>query len=77
MLFDPRESIDFNGNTGPFIQYTHARICSVLRKADEAGIDHATVDPNVELLRRRSSSSSRSTNSPPSSGRRATPTRLR
>ena len=38
MLFDPRESIDFNGNTGPFIQYTHARICSVLRKANEAGI---------------------------------------
>ncbi len=35
MLFDPRESIDFNGNTGPFIQYTHARIKSVLRKADE------------------------------------------
>ena len=39
MLFDPRESIDFNGNTGPFIQYTHARIRSVLRKAEEAGID--------------------------------------
>ncbi len=39
MLFDPRESIDFNGNTGPFIQYTHARICSMLRKAAEAGID--------------------------------------
>lgn len=39
MLFDPRESIDFNGNTGPFIQYTHARIRSVLRKAQEAGID--------------------------------------
>ena len=39
MLFDPRESIDFNGNTGPFIQYTHARICSILRKAAEAGID--------------------------------------
>ena len=38
MLFDPRESIDFNGNTGPFIQYTHARIRSVLRKAQEAGI---------------------------------------
>ena len=37
MLFDPRESIDFNGNTGPFIQYTHARICSILRKAAEAG----------------------------------------
>ncbi len=34
MLFDPKESIDFNGNTGPFIQYTHARIRSVLRKAD-------------------------------------------
>jgi arginyl-tRNA synthetase len=32
MLFNPAESIDFNGNTGPFIQYTHARICSVLRK---------------------------------------------
>ena len=40
MLFDPRESIDFNGNTGPFIQYTHARICSVLRKASEQGIDY-------------------------------------
>ena len=40
MLFDPRESIDFNGNTGPFIQYTHARICSVLRKAEEAGIEY-------------------------------------
>ena len=40
MLFDPRESIDFNGNTGPFIQYTHARICSVLRKAEEASIEY-------------------------------------
>ncbi len=39
MLFDPKESIDFNGNTGPFIQYTHARIRSVMRKAEEAGID--------------------------------------
>ena len=38
MLFDPRESIDFNGNTGPFIQYTHARIRSILRKANESGI---------------------------------------
>ncbi|WP_300737234.1 arginine--tRNA ligase [uncultured Alistipes sp.] len=44
MLFDPRESIDFNGNTGPFIQYTHARICSVLRKAAEAGIDFEGTD---------------------------------
>ena len=38
MLFNPKESIDFNGNTGPFIQYTHARICSILRKAEEQGI---------------------------------------
>ena len=38
MTFNPKESIDFNGNTGPFIQYTHARICSVLRKAAEQGI---------------------------------------
>ena len=38
MTFNPKESIDFNGNTGPFIQYTHARICSVLRKAEEQGI---------------------------------------
>ena len=38
MLFDPKESIDFNGNTGPFIQYTHARIKSILRKAKESGV---------------------------------------
>lgn len=38
MTFNPKESIDFNGNTGPFIQYTHARIKSVLRKAEEQGI---------------------------------------
>ncbi|MET3126264.1 arginyl-tRNA synthetase [Arcicella rosea] len=38
MLFNPEESIDFQGNTGPFIQYTHARICSILRKAHEQGI---------------------------------------
>jgi len=38
MTFNPKESIDFNGNTGPFIQYTYARIRSVLRKAQEAGI---------------------------------------
>ena len=38
MLFNPEESIDFNGNTGPFIQYTYARIRSILRKATESGI---------------------------------------
>ncbi len=38
MLFNPEESIDFNGNTGPFIQYTHARIRSILRKAESAGL---------------------------------------
>lgn len=41
MLFNPEESIDFNGNTAPFIQYTHARIRSMLRKADEASIDYS------------------------------------
>ena len=39
MMFNPVESIDFQGNTGPFIQYTHARICSITRKAKESGID--------------------------------------
>ncbi|MGN0224847.1 MAG: arginine--tRNA ligase [Prevotella sp.] len=39
MLFNPEESIDFNGNTGPFIQYTYARIRSILRKAEVSGID--------------------------------------
>ena len=41
MTFNPKESIDFNGNTGPFIQYTYARIRSVLRKAAEQGITGA------------------------------------
>ncbi|MEE3406325.1 MAG: arginine--tRNA ligase [Candidatus Cryptobacteroides sp.] len=48
MLFNPKESIDFNGNTGPFIQYTHARICSILRKAEEQGIAFASVPQDVE-----------------------------
>jgi arginyl-tRNA synthetase len=39
MLFNPEESIDFNGNTGPFIQYTYARIRSILRKAEAAGLN--------------------------------------
>jgi len=42
MTFNPADSIDFNGNTGPFIQYTHARIKSVLRKAAEQSIDFGT-----------------------------------
>ncbi|NDW18878.1 arginine--tRNA ligase [Dysgonomonas sp. 216] len=50
MTFDPKESIDFNGNTGPFIQYTHARIKSVLRKAEEAGIAIASILPSDILL---------------------------
>ncbi len=50
MTFNPKESIDFNGNTGPFIQYTYARIRSVLRKAAEAGIRIPAVLPeNLEL----------------------------
>ena len=50
MLFNPKESIDFNGNTGPFIQYTHARICSVLRKAEESGLKVADkIDAATQL----------------------------
>ena len=57
MLFNPKESIDFNGNTGPFIQYTHARIRSILRKAAEQGIVHGpddaadTVVPSAKEVR--------------------------
>jgi len=46
MTFNPKESIDFNGNTGPFIQYTYARIRSVLRKAEEMGIALPNKLPN-------------------------------
>ena len=58
MTFNPKESIDFNGNTGPFIQYTYARIRSVLRKAAEAGYsmtDYSKVEPNekeISLIQR-------------------------
>lgn len=58
MTFNPKESIDFNGNTGPFIQYTYARIQSVLRKAAEAGfepVDYSKVEPNereITLIQR-------------------------
>ncbi|MDX1331514.1 MAG: arginine--tRNA ligase [Robiginitalea sp.] len=56
MLFNPEESVDFQGNTGPFIQYTYARIQSILRKADfdyEAGVDPAdlgALDPREKQL---------------------------
>lgn len=53
MTFNPKESIDFNGNTGPFIQYTYARIKSVLRKAEENGIkfaDYSNVEPNEKEI---------------------------
>ena len=50
MTFNPKESIDFNGNTGPFIQYTYARIQSVLRKAKEAGLEiPAQLPVGIEL----------------------------
>ncbi|MEY2794009.1 MAG: Arginine--tRNA ligase, partial [Bacteroidota bacterium] len=51
MLFNPEESIDFQGNTGPFIQYTHARICSIQRKAMEKGIQIQPIEDmeTVEL----------------------------
>ena len=54
MLFNPKESIDFNGNTGPFIQYTHARICSILRKATVAfGPEDITtsLEPSAKEIR--------------------------
>ena len=50
MLFNPEESIDFNGNTGPFIQYTYARIRSVLRKAADKGIAvNQTIDSGLQI----------------------------
>lgn len=55
MLFNPEESIDFNGNTGPFIQYTYARIQSVLRKAADVGITIPTSVPAIELSEKEAS----------------------
>ena len=57
MLFNPQESIDFNGNTGPFIQYTHARIQSLLRKCDTADLStdvaqYEPIEKEVELVQR-------------------------
>jgi arginyl-tRNA synthetase len=58
MLFNPEESIDFNGNTGPFIQYTHARICSLISKAESLGYEIKSInrfdtytDQELTLLR--------------------------
>lgn len=59
MLFNPAESIDFNGNTGPFVQYTHARICSILRKAGTRRMNNlnkdiqpsAINDKEIELIK--------------------------
>ena len=57
MLFNPKESIDFNGNTGPFIQYTHARICSILRKAtveygpESIGLDAQPSAKEIRLVK--------------------------
>ena len=50
MLFNPEESIDFNGNTGPFIQYTHARIKSLLRKGEERGFELSIVDLGLSIV---------------------------
>ncbi|MEY2941017.1 MAG: Arginine--tRNA ligase [Bacteroidota bacterium] len=53
MLFNPEESIDFQGNTGPFIQYTHARICSILRKGGEispVSTDSELAESEQELI---------------------------
>lgn len=58
MMFNPAESIDFNGNTGPFIQYAHARMKSVLRRASEGGLqigDYSTAavqDKEISLIQR-------------------------
>tara|TARA_R110002074_G_scaffold281413_3_gene452988 strand:+ start:18663 stop:20444 length:1782 start_codon:yes stop_codon:yes gene_type:complete len=49
ILFDPKESVDFQGNTGPFIQYTYARIQSILRKAESMGISISSNANDVEL----------------------------
>ena len=49
MTFNPKESIDFNGNTGPFIQYTNARIKSVLRKAAEQGVEVVAANEAMEI----------------------------
>lgn len=54
ILFDPKESVDFNGNTGPFIQYTYVRIQSILRKEQPQSFDETSVNPShaeIEIIR--------------------------
>ena len=50
MLFNPKESLSFNGDTGPYLQYMGARICSILRKAQETGVSVASFDKASNLL---------------------------
>lgn len=50
MVFNPEESIEFQGNTGPFIQYTHARIAAILRKAKQIGANYQSADLNADTL---------------------------
>ncbi len=50
MIFNPEESIDFHGFTGPFVQYTHARIKSILRKEKAVGSPQSTVHSNLLKL---------------------------
>jgi arginyl-tRNA synthetase len=52
MVFDPKESIDFNGNTGPFIQYTYARIRSVIRKGDEKNIKAGKLFSEISITQK-------------------------
>ncbi|MEQ8532607.1 MAG: arginine--tRNA ligase [Imperialibacter sp.] len=47
MLFNPQESVEFHGHTGPFVQYTHARITAILRKAEQLGIELKGFDPST------------------------------
>ncbi|MDD7416466.1 MAG: arginine--tRNA ligase [Treponemataceae bacterium] len=50
MIFNPKESLSFNGNTGPYLQYMGARICSIIRKADETGLKPNTDESALSLL---------------------------
>lgn len=66
MMFNPAESIDFNGNTGPFLQYTYARICSLMRNAAEKGIEIVELDSTKALPNEKESTLIRKISSLPS-----------